>query len=239
MMPFDEINAASLMMEMRSYVFPDHYKGRGDLQNILSAMLDKEQAERFVENLPEIKRLVWTDVEAVLRNDPAVSSIDEVILTYPATKVMLHYRTAHVLYLLDVPILPRMLTEIAHSCTGVDIHPGAEIGEYFGIDHGTGIVVGETCIIGSNVMVYQGVTLGALNFKRSSGGRPENIPRHPIIGDNVTIYAGATLLGRIMVGHDSVIGGNVWLTQDVPPGSKIVQGRARVSHLTFTDGAGI
>jgi len=186
----------------------------------------EETVSAFVESLPEIGRLVKTDVEAISQNDPAISDLGEVILCYPLVTVMLHYRTAHKLYELGLPRIPRMLTEMAHSETGVDIHPAAKIGEYFAFDHGTGIVIGQTCIIGNHVLLYQGVTLGAKNFHYSDEGLPLNIPRHPILEDNVTVYSNTSILGRVTIGHDSVIGGNVWLTHDVPPCSKIIQGKS-------------
>ena len=146
--------------------------------------------------------------------------------------------TAHELLELEIPVAPRLLTEMAHSATGIDIHPGAQIGEYFAIDHGTGVVVGATTVIGNHVMLYQGVTLGAKNFKYDSDGRPIDEPRHPILEDNVTVYANTTVLGRVTIGHDTVVGGNVWLTHSVPPRSRILQSRATEQPL-FTDGAGI
>ena len=180
---------------------------------------------KFIDELPEIKRLLFTDVEAMYNNDPAVDNYAEVILCYPVVQSMVNYRTAHALLKLGVPVIPRVISELAHSATGIDINPGAEIGEYFAIDHGTGVVIGETSIIGDHVTIYQGVTLGAKNFTLDSNGHPVNIPRHPIIEDNVTIYANATILGRITVGRDSVIGGNIWLTQSVPAGSRVLQSR--------------
>lgn len=192
---------------------------------------------RFLSTLPAIKELIYTDVEAVFNNDPAVSDYAEVVLCYPAIRALLNYRVAHSLLTLGVPVLPRMLTEIAHSKTGIDINPGAQIGRYFAIDHGTGIVIGETTIIGDHCTIYQGVTLGAKNFVVDNNGHPVNVPRHPILEDNVTVYSNATILGRITVGRDSVIGGNVWLTTSVPPGSRILQRKAVDS--SFTDGAGI
>ncbi|MDE6417558.1 MAG: serine O-acetyltransferase [Duncaniella sp.] len=180
---------------------------------------------KFIDELPEIKRLLFTDVEAMYNNDPAVDNYAEVILCYPVVQSMVNYRTAHALLKLGVPVIPRVISELAHSATGIDINPGAEIGEYFAIDHGTGVVIGETSIIGNHVTIYQGVTLGAKNFTLDSNGHPVNIPRHPIIEDNVTIYANATILGRITVGRDSVIGGNIWLTQSVPAGSRVLQSR--------------
>jgi len=189
-----------------------------------------QEAERmsllFIDTLPEIKRLLYTDVQAMFDNDPAASNYGEVIFCYPVINTMIHYRIAHRLHELSVPVLPRIITEQAHSLTGIDIHPGAKIGEYFAIDHGTGVVIGETCIIGNHVTLYQGVTLGAKSFKYDTEGNMLNIPRHPIIEDNVTVYSNASILGRITIGHDSVIGGNIWVTQDVPPHSRIQQSKA-------------
>lgn len=180
-------------------------------------------ALQLVERLPEIKRLLFTDVQAIYDNDPAAENFGEVILSYPVVQAMVHYRLAHQLVMLDVPVLPRIITELAHSDTGIDINPGAKIGEYFAIDHGTGVVIGETCIIGNHVTLYQGVTLGAKNFTLDGEGHPVNEPRHPILEDHVTVYANATILGRITVGHNTVVGGNIWLTESVPPYSRIVQ----------------
>jgi serine O-acetyltransferase len=194
-------------------------------------------ALKFIESIPEIKRVLYTDIEAMSQTDPAVTSFSEIIFCYPLVQVMVNYRIAHALLKLGVPVLPRIMTEMAHSKTGIDIHPGAQIGEYFSIDHGTGVVIGETCIIGNHVTLYQGVTLGAKKFTYNENGVPVNIPRHPIIEDNVTVYSNSSILGRITIGHDTVIGGNIWLTESVKPYSKIVQYKA-VSE-TFTDGAGI
>ncbi len=198
------------------------------LQRQIQTVMDDASsiAQDFVESLPEIARLLHTDVEAVTHNDPAVVDMGEVILCYPLVKVMLHYRTAHRLYVLGVPRIPRILTEMAHSLTGIDIHPAAKIGEYFAIDHGTGVVIGATSIIGNHVMLYQGVTLGAKSFSYDEAGRPIDKPRHPILEDNVTVYSNTSILGRVTIGHDSIIGGNIWLTHDVPPCSLIRQGRA-------------
>lgn len=182
-------------------------------------------SRKFVQNIHEIKRLLLTDVDAIMHNDPAARSAHEVVASYPAVRALLHYRSAHYLLTQGVPVLPRLVTELAHSATGIDIHPGAVVGEYFGIDHGTGVVIGETCIIGNHVTIYQGVTLGAKNFEYDTDGNPRNVPRHPIIEDNVTIYSNTSVLGRITVGHDTVIGGNVWLTESVPPGSRVIQGK--------------
>ncbi|MDR1813782.1 MAG: serine acetyltransferase [Tannerella sp.] len=183
-------------------------------------------SEQFMEKLPEIKRLLCTDVQAMFDNDPAAKNKAEVIICYPSIQAMIHYRVGHELLILGIPLLPRIITEMAHSATGIDIHPGAQIGEYFSIDHGTGVVIGETTIIGSHVHLYKGVTLGAKNFVLDECGNPVNVPRHPIIEDNVVIYSNATVLGRITIGHDSVIGGNVWLTTSVAPHSRIVQQKA-------------
>ena len=194
-------------------------------------------AIEFIESLPEIKRLLYTDVQAMFDNDPAAKTFGEVIFCYPVVNTMVHYRIAHRLHELKVPVIPRIITEQAHSKTGIDIHPGAQIGEYFSIDHGTGVVIGETTIIGNHVTLYQGVTLGAKSFKYDEQGNMLNVPRHPIIEDNVTIYSNASVLGRITIGHDSTIGGNIWLTHSVPPYSRILQSKA--VDAAFQDGAGI
>ena len=182
--------------------------------------------------LPELKRLIYTDIHAIIRKDPAAGNEVEIILCYPSVKAMLHHRFAHLIFSKNIPYLPRIISELAHSQTGIDIHPGATIGEYFAIDHGTGVVVGETCIIGNNVTLYQGVTLGAKSFRYDDDGAPLNIPRHPIIEDNVTIYSNATVLGRITIGHDTVIGGNVWVTESLPPYSRVIQGGIRNDKFT-------
>lgn len=194
-------------------------------------------ALQFIEKLPEIKRLLYTDVEAMFDNDPAAQTYGEVIFSYPVVNAMTHYRTAHVLHQMEVPILPRIITEQAHSKTGIDIHPGATIGEFFAIDHGTGVVIGETCRIGHHVTLYQGVTLGAKSFKYDENGNILNVPRHPIIEDHVTVYSNASILGHITIGHHSVIGGNIWVTNDVPPYSRIQQSKA--IDAAFTGGLGI
>jgi serine O-acetyltransferase len=179
---------------------------------------------QFVARLPEVRRILATDVQAAYAGDPAATSPAETILCYPGVLALAFQRLAHELYERGVPLLPRIITERAHSLTGIDIHPGARIGERFFIDHGTGVVVGETSVIGRGVRLYQGVTLGALSFPLDEHGHPvKGIPRHPIVEDDVIIYAGATVLGRITVGAGSVIGGNVWLTHSVPPGSRISQ----------------
>ncbi len=197
----------------------------------------EQLALQFIDQLPEVKRLLYTDVEAMFRADPAATNYGEVIYCYPVINAMTHYRLAHALHQMQVPVIPRIITEQAHAHTGIDIHPGATIGEYFAIDHGTGVVIGETAIIGSQVTLYQGVTLGAKSFKYDSEGNMLNIPRHPIIEDRVTIYSNASVLGRITIGHDSVIGGNIWLTHDVPPHSRILQSKA--VDVSFQGGLGI
>ncbi len=188
--------------------------------------------------LPEIRRLLITDVEAAYLGDPAANSQSEVIYCYPTIRAIINHRIGHQLLKLGVPLIPRIISEMGHSETGIDIHPGAQIGESFTIDHGTGVVIGSTCIIGNNVKLYQGVTLGAKSFPLDADGNPiKGIPRHPIVEDNVIIYAQATILGRIRIGANSVIGGNVWVTNSLPPNSRIIQLKAR--ETDFNDGAGI
>lgn len=197
----------------------------------------EQQALHFIDHLPELKRLLYTDIEAMFNNDPAATNYGEVIFCYPSLNAMTHYRIAHVLHQMAVPVIPRIITELAHSKTGIDIHPGAQIGEYFSIDHGTGVVIGETTIIGNHVALYQGVTLGAKSFKYDEQGNMLNIPRHPILEDNVTVYSNSSILGRITIGHDSIIGGNIWLTHDIPPHSRILQSKA--VDAGFSGGLGI
>ena len=180
------------------------------------------RVKQFIDKLPALRKLLATDVVAMYRNDPAAHNLGEVILCYPGMRAITNYRIAHALELLDVPLIPRMITELAHSETGIDIHPGADIGHSFAIDHGTGVVIGATAILGHNVTLYQGVTLGAKNFpQEEDGSLVKGIARHPILGDNVVVYANATILGRITIGHDSTIGGNLWITRDVPAGTKL------------------
>ena len=183
----------------------------------------KEIVDDFVAALPEVRRLVETDVQAAYDGDPAATSRMEVVMAYPGLYAVTSHRLAHVLYKLKVPIIPRVMSELAHSKTGIDIHPGATIGERFFIDHGTGVVIGETTIIGRNVRLYQGVTLGGLSFdKDSNGALVKGLKRHPNIEDNVVIYANATILGGdTTIGHDSEIGGNVWIKESVPPYSRV------------------
>lgn len=231
----------SMMAGIRDAVFPDYGDvppavAQARISAELMAVTDAGTAEAFMKELPEIKRLLGTDVDAISDNDPAAASRQEIVFCYPAVTAMLYYRTAHVLYKLGIPVIPRMLTEHAHSVTGIDIHPAASIGESFAIDHGTGIVIGETAIIGNRVTIYQGVTLGAKNFRYDEDGRPVNLPRHPILGDDVTVYSNASILGRVTIGNGAVVGGNVWLTHSVPENSRVLQGKTQEN---FTDGAGI
>jgi len=182
----------------------------------------------FIQRLPEVRRLLATDVAAAYEGDPALRTPEEAVFCYPGIQAITNQRLAHELLKLEVPLLPRLITEHAHSLTGIDIHPGARIGESFFIDHGTGVVIGETCIIGRHVRIYQGVTLGAKSFPLDEEGKPiKGIDRHPIVEDDVVIYAGATILGRVTIGRGSTIGGNVWLTRSVPPESAITQGNER------------
>ena len=182
----------------------------------------EEFSVQLITLLPRIRKTLATDVTAAYKGDPAAKSYEEVILCYPVIKALTNYRVAHELLKMGIPFIPRMLTEMAHSETGIDIHPGAEIGRYFTIDHGTGVVIGATCIIGDNVKLYQGVTLGARSFPLDAEGRPiKGIPRHPILRDNVVIYSNATLLGRITIGEGCVIGANIWVTEDIEPYTKI------------------
>ncbi len=185
------------------------------------------KARDFILQLPEMRRVLTADVEATYAGDPAATSVEEVIFSYPGVRATISYRIAHALTLLDVPVLPRMVSEMAHSETGIDIHPAASIGEGLMIDHGTGVVIGATAIIGRNVKIYQGVTLGARSFVRDAGNNPvKGLPRHPIVGDNVVIYSNTTVLGRITIGEGAVIGGNLWVTESVAPGERLVQAPA-------------
>lgn len=192
----------------------------------------------FLARLPDVQKLLAADVQAAYEGDPAATSPDEAIFCYPGIVALTNFRLAHELQKLDIPLIPRMITEHAHSITGIDIHPGADIGEGLFIDHGTGIVIGETTIIGERVKIYQGVTLGAKSFPLDENGMPiKKIQRHPIVEDDVIIYGGATILGRVTIGKGSVIGGNVWLTESIPPGSRVLQSGVR--YEKFENGGGI
>ena len=181
-------------------------------------------AGQFISRLPALREVLATDVEAAYNGDPAAESYGEIISCYPIIKALSNYRIAHELLLLGVPLIPRIITEMAHSETGIDIHPAARIGHHFTIDHGTGVVIGATCIIGNHVKLYQGVTLGAKSFPLDDDGHPiKGIPRHPILEDAVIVYSNATILGRITVGRGATVGGNIWVTEDVPAGARLVQ----------------
>jgi serine O-acetyltransferase len=206
---------------------------------------EEERAQRsfhitreFASRLPRVRALLESDIQAAYQGDPAAKTIEEVRFCYPGINAMTHHRLAHELHLLGVPLLARIVAEIAHSATGIDIHPGAEIASSFFIDHGTGVVIGETAKIGQRVRVYQAVTLGAKSFPIAADGvLVKGVERHPIVEDDVVIYAGATILGRVTIGRGSTIGGSVWLTRDVPPGSNITQALARSD--AFDEGGGI
>ncbi len=191
-----------------------------------------ELALKFVRKLPEIEEILASDIRAAMEGDPAAKGYDEIIFSYPGLLAITIYRIAHELHKLHVPIIPRIMTEHAHSLTGIDIHPGAKIGEHFFIDHGTGVVVGETTEIGDRVRLYQGVTLGALSLPRDAGDRYRNQKRHPTIEDDVIIYANTTILGgETVIGAKSVIGGNIWLTESVPSATKVVLKRPELLYL--------
>ena len=208
-------------------------------RDLISKRANAEKiAYEFVNGLTELRRILITDVNAAYLGDPAANSVGEVIFCYPAIRAISSYRIAHNLFVLGVPLIPRIITEMAHSETGIDINPEAVIGEYFTIDHGTGVVIGSTSIIGKNVKLFQGVTLGAKSFPLDENGNPvKGIPRHPIVEDNVIIYSNATILGRITIGHDSVIGGNIWVTNDLAPNSRVVQNKTKITD--FFNGGGI
>ena len=179
-------------------------------------IMAQEVTEHLLAQLPKIRRLLKTDIQAAFDGDPAASSFEEIVLSYPGLRAITTHRIAHELYLKNVPLIPRMMSERAHHETGIDIHPGAKIGERFFIDHGTGIVIGETAIIGNNVKIYQGVTLGAL--APAAGQSLRGVKRHPTIEDDVTIYAAATILGNVTIGKGTIISGNVWIKESIPPG---------------------
>lgn len=205
----------------------------------------QEEAEKIAENivlkLPKLRKILSTDVQAAFDGDPAAANLGEVIDCYPAIKALTNYRLAHELVLENVPLIPRMITEMAHSETGIDIHPAATIGTHFTIDHGTGVVIGATCVIGNHVKLYQGVTLGAKSFPLDKEGKPiKGIPRHPILEDNVIVYANATILGRITIGKGAVVGANVWVTRDMKPRSKkYKQNKNDILDINYDYGGGI
>ena len=205
----------------------------------------QEEAEKIAENiilkLPQLRKILSTDVQAAFDGDPAAANLGEVIDCYPAIKALTNYRLAHELVLENVPLIPRMITEMAHSETGIDIHPAATIGTHFTIDHGTGVVIGATCVIGNHVKLYQGETLGAKSFPLDKEGKPiKGIPRHPILEDNVIVYANATILGRITIGKGAVVGANVWVTRDMKPRSKkYKQNKTDILDINYDYGGGI
>ena len=193
--------------------------GKGE--NTPCKLKAKEMAMQLIADLPEIRKTHATDVEAAFNGDPAAESFGEIISCYPVIKALTNYRIAHRLHTIGVPLIPRIISEMAHSETGIDIHPAATIGHHFTIDHGTGVVIGATCIIGNYVKLYQGVTLGAKSFPLDDNGNPiKGIARHPILEDNVIVYSNATILGRITIGQGSVVGANIWVTESMEPYSK-------------------
>ena len=208
-----------------------------NVENLFDLLTDQIQAgretaallaARFISKLPEMRRILATDVEAAYYGDPAATCFGEIISCYPAIRAISNYRIAHELLILGVPLIPRYITEMAHSETGIDIHPGAKIGHHFTIDHGTGVVIGATSIIGNNVKLYQGVTLGAKSFPLDNNGNPiKGIPRHPILEDDVIVYSNATILGRVTIGKGATVGGNIWVTENVPAGARIVQRKTK------------
>ncbi len=211
----------------RGLVFSSHSSEAGRLSLDRRA---EEITDAFTEQLPSIRAVLFSDLQAAYQGDPAATSVSEILLCYPGMTAVIYYRIAHVLYGLGAPLVARLISDIAHSSTGIDIHPAAEIGGHFFIDHGTGVVIGETTVIGRRVRLYQAVTLGAKRFTEDENGAlVKGESRHPIVEDDVVIYAGATILGRITIGRGSIIGGNVWLTQSVPAGSEVVQAQMRTS----------
>ena len=217
-----ELNT-QIQLELRYSADTEH-----DKTPSAEAALNKARA--FAKSLPKIRKLLDTDLDAAFQGDPAARSLDEVLVCYPGISAIIHYRLAHELHKLGLPLIARIISELAHSATGIDIHPGATIDEGFFIDHGTGVVIGETALIGRHVRLYQAVTLGAKRFPTDEQGHLiKGSARHPILEDDVVIYAGATILGRITIGAGSVIGGNVWLTRSVPPNSQITQAKTQVS----------
>lgn len=206
-------------------------------QKIIPFFIESKEEQKqiitdLMASLPAIHKVLNTDVKAAYEGDPAAQSYDEIMLSYPTFEALTIFRLAHALYQKEVPILPRMMTEYAHSMTGIDIHPGATIGDHFFIDHGTGVVIGETATIGTNVKIYQGVTIGAKSFKTDEDGKIiKGIKRHPDIGNNVVIYAGATILGgNTEIGDNTIIGGNVWLTRSIAPNQSVLAANNEVSQ---------
>ena len=222
----------ALQEQVRLNLTYDH-KYRKNLGNLEeSIQVAQSIVENFAEQLPTLRGLLDTDVIAAFEGDPAARSVDEVLLCYPGILAIIYHRVAHEFYKQDLSLLARLIAELAHSKTGIDIHPGAQIDQGFFIDHGTGVVIGETCIIGKNVRIYQAVTLGAKRFEVDENGHlQKEYARHPIVEDNVVIYAGATILGRITIGQGAIIGGNVWITKSVAPNSAVSQSSATKSEV--------
>lgn len=221
----------TILVEQIRLSFPHECRLRGRL---CTTCRDRshDQASAFIQNLPHNQTLIYKDIQAAYEGDPAAKSSTEIILSYPGLLAITLYRLAHTLHTLGISLLPRMITEYAHGRTGIDIHPGAQIGEHFFIDHGTGVVIGETTAIGNRVRLYQGVTLGALSLPPKAGDLLRYKKRHPTIEDDVIIYANATILGgETVIGAGSVIGGNVWLTESVPPGTKVMLNRPDLIYL--------
>ena len=244
--------AAALMGHARALIYPELFDSpesplddRAAIRAILSQLLSQvrpdmdpdQAAQRLLGALPEIRQLLETDIQAAYEGDPAASCPDEVMLAYPAFEAISIFRIAHELYRMEIPVIPRIMTEYAHQVTGIDIHPGATIGPWFFIDHGTGVVIGETTTIGEHVKLYQGVTLGAKSFDvNPDGSLVKGIKRHPDVGNHVVIYAGATVLGgSTVIGDNCVIGGNVWLTHSVPAGSTVLAAHNRNEIYNNTD----
>ena len=218
-------SALHTLLEQARIELQYRQRGGGATRELINAQAH-EAINQFAQTLPRLRQLLDTDVLAAFHGDPAARSVDEVVLSYPGVLALIHHRIAHTLYRLELPLLARIIAELAHGQTGIDIHPGAQIDSGFFIDHGTGVVIGETSLIGKNVRIYQAVTLGAKRFpKDASGNLEKGWARHPIVQDDVVIYAGATILGRVTIGHGAVIGGNVWITDDVPPGTNVTQAR--------------
>ncbi|HET8691835.1 MAG TPA: serine O-acetyltransferase EpsC [Steroidobacteraceae bacterium] len=234
-----DIDAALLPQFTLAFELPAHLGESGACDAKAATEAARRAVDALLARVPELRERIFDDARAAWRNDPSCRHPIEALYAYPGVFAITRHRIAHILYQLDVPLLPRLVAEDAHRRTGIDINAGAEIGREFFIDHGTGVVIGETAVVGDRVTLYQGVTLGAKSFQvdKATGALVKGVPRHPVVEDDVTIYASATVLGRITVGRGSVIGGNVWLTHSVPPNSRVSQ--AAPQQGGFTDGAGI
>lgn len=231
------VEATLVTQVQRAFGVHDRIYGRTQGTSIIAAT-SKDIVQALIHALPDLRERMFEDAEAAWRSDPSCHHPIEALYSFPGLYAVTRHRFAHLLYQHDVPLLSRLIAEQTHQITGIDIHAGASVGRRFFIDHGTGVVIGETAVIGDSVTLYQGVTLGAKSFQVDAfGNLVKGVPRHPILGDDVTIYANATVLGRVTIGRGSVIGGNVWLTRSVPPGSRIFQADVRESG--FESGAGI